>query len=146
MWLFLADVPLAIEVFIVSILRGILASYPSCLTIMFCAGSFVVSIVLNLNPLAVYSPLAKVLNWVKPAPKVQLPLVVVLVSTVTTKVFAVGTFTISYSPLILFIVQSPDADWKVETKNWKVLESGTFVIVKVPFIPEPELILILQYR
>jgi len=57
-----AEVPDAIEVLIVSVLRFTLASKPSSVIFMFCAGSFDSSSHLNLNPLAVYSPFAKVLN------------------------------------------------------------------------------------
>ena len=58
----LAEVPEAIELFTVSVLRFTLASKPSSVTFIFCAGSFDSSSHLNLNPLAVYSPFAKVLN------------------------------------------------------------------------------------
>ena len=57
-----AEVPDAIEVLIVSVLRLTLASKPSSVTLIFCAGSLASSSHLNLNPLAVYSPFAKVLN------------------------------------------------------------------------------------
>ena len=53
---------LAIAVLTVSVLRFKLASYPSSVTFIFCAGSFDVNSTLNLKPLAVYSPFAKVLN------------------------------------------------------------------------------------
>ena len=63
------DVPEAISPFVaselpilVSVLRLTLASKPSSVTFIFCAGSFDSSSHLNLNPLAVYSPFAKVLN------------------------------------------------------------------------------------
>ena len=60
---------------------------------MFCAGSSEVSSTLNLNPLAVYSPFAKVLNCVKLGPILhEVPLdIVALALAVTVKAFAFGT-------------------------------------------------------
>ena len=58
----LAEVPEAIDVLTVSVLRFTLASKPSSVTLIFCAGSFDSNSQLNLNPLTLYYPLEKVLN------------------------------------------------------------------------------------
>ena len=99
-----AEVPDAIRPFVasefptlVSVLCFKLASKPSSVTLIFCAGSFDTNTHLNLNPLAVYSPFAKSLNWLKLAPIVQLlPSPIVLdVEERTLKLFASIIDTIS---------------------------------------------------